>query len=101
VLSRNDVAHNRHACLARNIGDHVMKLHVHVIERLLHPLDLSCAFFDERLSMTRIGPQLSDSGSRPEARSKQAKRMQFLQPLAIQDVALASGHVASVSCVHE
>src|SRR5206468_3806111 len=47
ALPRHDGSHDRHAGGAGEIGDSAMDLHVHLVERLLHPLDATTAFGDE------------------------------------------------------
>ena len=78
-----------------------MNLHVHLVERLLHALDLSGCFFDERLSMARISSKFCNLGFWSKARPQEAKGVEFLEPLAVEHVTLAAGHVASVSCIDE
>jgi hypothetical protein len=96
-----DRIQDRQAGDTGQVADHVMKVQVHLRERLLHVLHVPCGRFDQHVPMPQIGPQGADLVRRPERSAKQSHRVQVLQPLAVEHVALAAGHVLHVAGVDQ
>jgi hypothetical protein len=46
-----------HARNARDVGNDVMKLHVHLHQRLLHVLDMGRGIFDQTLALPEVSEQ--------------------------------------------
>lgn len=59
-LSFDNVPNDLHAGCPGYIGNHMMKLEVHLYEGLLYMLNMGCGIFDESFSVTEIGPKTGD-----------------------------------------
>ena len=100
-LSGHNVAHDPQPRLARDVAHHQRQLHVHLNERLLHPLDAAPAVLNQRLAMPQVGPQRDDPRRRPKAPAHQPDDMQIAEPLAIRHITLAAGDVLDVTRVDQ
>ena len=71
----------------------VLELDVHLCQSLLHVLHAPRGRADEGLPLPHEASQDANRVLRPEGAAEQPEGMQLLNPLAIQNVALASRHV--------
>src|SRR6266478_9658968 len=94
-------ANNRHPGHPREVGDGAMHLYVHVIQRLLHPLDTPRALGHEigQLAVERAQP--GDGLARAERAPQQPAAMEQLEPLAVADVGLPPRDVVQLAGVDE
>jgi len=65
-------------------------LDVHLVERLLHPLDAAAALDHQVRDLPLQGTQLGDGLGRPERALKQPVAVELLQPLTILAVGLGA-----------
>ncbi len=84
-----------------DVADHVMQLQIHLVQRLLHALDMRRGRLDQALTMPEQRAQTADVLRRPKRGGQQAACVQILQPLAVGDVRLPTGHVFHVVRVDE
>jgi hypothetical protein len=91
-----NVAHNRHTGYSGDVTEHVMQLEIHQGQGLLHAMHAGSRGFNQGLAVAHIAAQRYDRTVWTEAGMEQAHAMQFLQPLAVLDVSLASAHVVHV-----
>src|SRR5450631_4576280 len=96
ALSRDDGADDGHARRPGQIGDGSMDLDVHLVERLLHPLDTAGPLFDEICQLSMDGPHRDDRGTWAEGGSQQTAAVQKLNPLAVVEIGFAPGHVVQL-----
>src|SRR6266581_8383440 len=101
ALARNDRSDDRHPGGAGEIGDGTMHLHVHLVERFLHPLDATTAFGNEVGHLPLQSSQAGDRLGGSERTTEQAAAVEQLDPLAVADVGLASRDVVELSGVDE
>src|ERR1700722_19649376 len=101
TLTSHDGAQDRHPRYARDVAEHLVQLHVHDLERLLHPVHVLCARFDERLSVSVQAPERRYLWRSAEDTRQKAVAVQLPQPLAVLHVGLAPRHAADVMGVHE
>ncbi len=80
TLPGYDRADDGHAGRTGDVGHHVMKLQVHLHQRLLHVLDVRGGIVQQSLALAQIGPHGCNLAFQPEAGSEQAVFMQPLQP---------------------
>ena len=96
-----NAAYDLEAGGAGKIGDYGVQLKIHLSQGLLHALDAGRSLFDQRHTLAQIGAQCDDRGSRTEARAQEAHAVEFLQPFAIGNVALAPTDVVDVAGVDQ
>ena len=72
ALAGHDGPDDAHTGRSRDVGHDVVELQVHLGQRLLHVLDVSCSVVEQSLTLPQIGPQPRDLGLRPEAAPQQA-----------------------------
>ena len=101
MIAGHDRANNAHARNTSNVSDDVMKLDVHLHQRLLHMLNVGRRVFDQPLAMAQVRAQSHDTVARPKAPAHQPILVELLQPLGVVDVGLAAGHVLDVARVHQ
>ncbi len=99
ALACDDGADDAHASYARDVGDDVMDLQVHLRQRLLHVLNVSCGVIQQPFPLTQVRAQNCNLAFRLEAAADQAVGMQSLEPLRVADVGLAAGDVLGVTGV--
>ncbi len=90
-----------HAGRAGEVRDGAMHLDVHLVERLLHPLDTATALDDEVGHLAVQSSHPGDRFVRPERATEQPAAVQELDPLAVAEVGLPSRHVVERSSVDE
>jgi hypothetical protein len=100
-LAGNDVAEDGHTGDAGHVRDDVVELQVHQGHRLLHALDVGRAFFDKDRAVTHERPDGGDLGVWSEAGSQEPEGVELLEPLAVDDVSLATRYAFDVTCVDE
>ena len=100
-LARHAVADNALPGPPRDIAEHDGERPVHLAQRLLHALDVRGGALHQGLAVAQIGAPRGDGGGRPDAAPQQAHAVQLLQPLAVQDIALAGRDVLHVPRVDE
>ena len=100
-LAAHDGLDDVHAGLAGDVADDVLELHVHLGQRLLHMLDMVGRVFHQHRSLAQVATQASDLPVGPEGARQQSVGVQLLQPLAVQHVGLAPGHVLDAPGVHQ
>ena len=101
TLPGYDRADDGHAGRTGDVGHHVMKLQVHLHQRLLHVLDVRGGIVQQSLALAQIGPHGCNLAFQPEAGSEQAVFMQPLQPLGVADIGLAARHVLGIARIDE
>ena len=101
ALPFDDRAHDPHARHARDVAQHLVELHIHDLEGLLHPVHLLRAPFHERLSVPIVGLERLDLGRASEHPREQAIRMKPLQPLAVLHVAFAPWNASNVAGIDQ
>src|SRR3990172_1942068 len=89
-LSRDDVAQDRDPRDPGDVADHVVELKVHEHQGLLHALDVGGGGLDELVAMPDQAAEGGHGRIGPEASAQEAKGVQLLDPLAVEDVGLAS-----------
>ena len=90
-----------HARLAGDVADHVLELHVHLGQRLLHVLDVLGGMLHQHGPLPQVAAQAADLILGPEGPRQQTVGMQLLQPLAVQHVRFPARHVLDASGVHQ
>ena len=90
-----------HTGLASDVADDVLELDVHLCEGFLHMLDMVGLIFHQHGSLPQVAAQAPDIRLGTEGSGEQAVCVQLLQPLAVQDVGLAPGHVLDAPWVHQ
>jgi hypothetical protein len=100
-IAGHDGADDRHARLAGDITDGVMDLHVHLIQRLLHPLHAASPLLHEVRLLALERSQANDGVAGPERTPEQTVAVQSLQPLAVLNVRLSARNVVHLPSVHE
>lgn len=88
-----DGVHDPQPRVAIQIAHHMMQQNVHLLQRLLHVLDLFGSRVDQIAAMAHIAADLADAILRAERPVEQTKRVQLLDPLAILQVRLAARHM--------
>ena len=101
VVAGDDGPDDAHARDARDVGDDVVQLDVHLHERLLHVLNVRGGVLDEPFAMAQVGAQPDDPVARAEAAPEQPVLMELLQPLRIVHVGLAARDMLDVARVHQ
>ena len=77
------------------------ELHVHLGQRLLHMLDMVGGVLHQHDPLPQAAAQAPDLPVGPESSRQQAVGVQLLQPLAVQHVGLAAGHILDAPGVHQ
>jgi hypothetical protein len=101
TLAPHDGAHNRHAGHAREVGDGAMHLHVHLIQRFLHPLNTARALGHEIGQLALQGAQPGDGLARAERAAQQPAAMEQLEPLTVAEVGLPPRDVMKLARIDE
>ena len=101
VVARDDRPDDAHAGDPRDVRDHVVQLHVHLHERLLHVLNVRGGIVDQPLAMAQVGAQTHDAVAGTEAPAQQPVLVELLQPLRIVHIRLAAGDVLDVARVDQ
>ncbi len=101
ALARHDCVEDREAGDPGDVGDGVVQLHVHLIERLLDAQEVVAAGAHEALAVAHQGTHRADCGGRPEGCVEQSHAVQVLQPLAVLHVTLAPWHVLDMARVDQ
>jgi hypothetical protein len=100
VLSGNNITDDAHAGLAGDVADDSIQFDVHQLHVLLHLLNEACVGAQKRLAVPKICAKRNEVGARPKAGAQQAIRVQLLQPLAVQHVALSSWDIVGMVRIH-
>lgn len=100
-LSGRDLAQDGHPRNSGDVADHVMQLHVHQRQRLLHPLGVHRRILDELVPVANQGAKSRDLRLRSEAPPEQPEGVQLLDPLAAEDVRLPPRNVLHVGGVDQ
>jgi hypothetical protein len=58
-----------------DVADHMVQLQIHLVQRLLHPLDMGRGGLDQALTMSEQRAQFADALRRPKRGGKQAHRV--------------------------
>ena len=96
ALTGHDGAQDRLARDAGHVGDDGGQLDVHLHQRFLHVLHAARLGAQDGATLAHQGAQRAHRVARAEGSAQQAVAHQLLQPLAVQDIALAAGHVLDV-----
>ena len=99
VVARHDGSDDAHPGEPGSVRDHVVQLHVHLHERLLHVLNVCGGVVDQPLAMAQVRAQTHAFVAGTEAPAQLAMLVELLQPLA--HIRLAAGDVLHVVRVHE
>jgi hypothetical protein len=84
-----------------DVADHVMNLKVHLVQRLLHVLQMNRGHLDQAVAMTPQTAEGTDLLIGAKRASEEPHRVQVLQPLTIRHVALSTRHVFYVSGIDQ
>jgi len=101
TLAGDDVAQDEQPRHAGDVADDVGQLEIHLLQRLLHVLNLTGAALDQVVAMARQGAQGADVFGGTKGCLKQAVGVQLLNPLAVQDIRLATRHLLEVPRVDQ
>jgi hypothetical protein len=93
ALSGNNGVENRQSTLPRNVTEHGMDLHLHLGEGLLHRLHVRRRHLHQAVAVTQQGADNTNSILRAEGGPQQPHRVEILQPLAIDPIAVAPRNV--------
>ena len=96
ALARRDRPDDGHAGNSGDVGHDMMKLQVHLRQRLLHVLNVCRRVIQQPLTLPEIGAQAGHFGLRPEAGTQQAVFVKALQPLCVADVSLPPWYVLRI-----
>ncbi len=88
--------HDGQAGRAAQVAEHVMQLHVHLVEGVVHLPDLVGRLRHQGLAKTGQAAHRANRLGRAKTRPQQAHPVQILQPLAVEHIAFAAGHVPDV-----
>ena len=102
-VTRDNLSHDAHPPVARDIGHDMMALDVHLDQRLLHVLNVSGRVLEQPLPLSKIRTKRHRILAGTEARAQQATLLELLKPPGIIDVRLATGdlvHIPSVDHQH-
>src|SRR5690606_26493637 len=83
------------------VCDGTMDANIHLIQRLLHPLDTASALADKVAALALKRTKSTDMISRTKGPAQQGATVQKLQPLAVSHVRLAARHVLQRGCVDQ
>jgi hypothetical protein len=97
TVAADDGAHHRHAGQPREVADGEMHLHVHVIQRLLHPLDTPRALGHEIGQLALEGSQPGDGLVRAERAAQKPAAMEQFEPLTVAEVGLPPRDVVQLA----
>jgi hypothetical protein len=97
----HDGSDDAHPGEPRNVRDHVVQLHVHLHERLLHELNVRGGIVDQPLAMAQVRAQTHDAVAGSEAPAQQPVLVDLLQPLRIVHIRLPAGDVLDVARVDQ
>jgi hypothetical protein len=86
---------------AGDVGNDMVKLQIHLGQRLLHVLDVRGGVLEQTLALAQIGAQFNDLPLGAKAGTQQPVRMKSLQPLCVAHVRLAPGHMLGIACIDE
>ena len=100
-LTVQDGVGNGQAGYSGQVGDSVMQMDVHLIERLLHVQHAPRSGLDQVVAMTQQGAHRTDLVSGSERGPQQTHRVQVAQPLAVGHVGLTSGYRVHVTRVDQ
>ena len=101
ALTGDDRAQDAHAGLARQVADRLVQLHVHLLERLVHELDLPRAGLDDPLAVPPVRAQGGDVLGRPEGPGQESVAVKLLAPLAVIHVRLTAVHASGLPPIEE
>jgi hypothetical protein len=76
-------------------------LHIHLDQRLLHPLHERAGALDQGGAMAQIGAECDDAIGGAKATTEQAQDVQIAKPLAIGHIALAAGEILHMAGIDE
>ena len=96
TLAGDDGADNPLTGHADDIGNHMMELHVHLVERFLQMLHVAALISDQHVAVSPYGTQGADLILGPKRAPEQTEAHQPLQPLAIQHITFAPRHISNV-----
>ena len=97
----HDGLYNVHPGPAGDVADDVLELHVHLGQRLLHMLDMMGRVLHQHGPLSQVAAQTPDLRVGPKGSRQQSIGVQLLQPLAVQHVGLAAGHVLDAPRVYQ
>ena len=91
ALAGQDGLDDRRAGHAGDVADDLGELDVHLLQRLLHVLDVVRGVADQHLPLPPVAAQGQHRVGRAERRAEQAVGVQPLDPLAVEPVGLGPG----------
>jgi hypothetical protein len=101
ALAGDDRAQDAHAGLARHVADRLVKLHVHLLESLVHQENLARAAVDDPFALAPVGPQAGDVLGRTESLGQKSVAVELLAPLAVQNVGLAAADMPCLTAIEK
>lgn len=90
-----------HTGLPGQVADRAVDLHVHLVQRLVHPLRATHALARQVAQLPVQDPQPGDRLARSKRPAQQPFIVPQLQPLAVDHVHLAAWHVAQLPGVRQ
>src|SRR5712691_11095642 len=101
VLSAQNGVQTRHPRLAGEVADDVLKLHIHLRERLLHVLHMLTGHLHQIVAVPHERAHGTHFALWTERRMQQAQRVQMLDPLALVEIGAFARHVFHVPRIYQ
>jgi hypothetical protein len=101
AATRHNVADDAQPGLPGDVTDHLGELQIHLHERLRHALDTAAGQLDQRLPMPEISAERDDRVGGSKTAAEQPDDVEVAQPLTIEHVAFARGHVFEMARVDQ
>ena len=92
---------DRRASLTGDVGENVMNLEVHLIERLVDMLNVPAGVAHERVALAPECSHATHFGGGAKSRPEETNGVQVLEPLAVHHVCFATGHVLHVAGIDQ
>jgi hypothetical protein len=100
-LPRQDGFNDAQTTDPGDVAQHLVQLHIHLLERLLHVLTLNAARAHQLIAVAQIRAQHAHRIDRAKRGVEQTVTVQTLQPLAVQHITLSPRHILDLSGVDQ
>lgn len=84
-----------------DIGDDLVELDVHLLQGLLHALDMGPGTLDQIVPLTNVRTKHTDAILTSKPPPKQPIAVKLPKPLAVQNIVLSSRHILDVSRIDQ
>jgi len=101
AFPREDGVEDGQPGLPGDVGDGVVQLDVHLVERLLHPQQMLTGCPHQSLPVAHQRAHRADRRRGTERGIEKANAVEVLEPLAVLHIALSAGHVLDVAGVDQ